>query len=303
MDENNEKNLDKDFEYGTEWKELIEKYKALNNWYRKSIPTMKFTMETSLQTIVNKIKDITPSYKEYMEQYCVPISKIINQYIEKDKSIWSDKNFKVLNEWANTELKNYDLANVLKKYSEIINTIDFNVVNINSNGTIEFENENIEIKEETINEAFKTLKNIEKNTSDIKNNIIIKKPIIIIIIVFIINGIASGFLNKCGETIFELVPKAYNNYIRENVDNNKESFIKNFRIVNAGVLNVREEPSSEAKLIGKLYLNQCVNVLEKVNYWTRIKYTNKEKNIEIVGWVYSRYLLYIDEETSSLIEE
>jgi hypothetical protein len=46
-----------------------------------------------------------------------------------------------------------------------------------------------------------------------------------------------------------------------------------------------------------------VEVVEKVNYWTKIKYVNKEKDINIVGWVYSRYLSYIDEETATLIEE
>jgi hypothetical protein len=180
--------------------------------------------------------------------------------------IFQKINFETINISINNVLKNYDWTNVLKNYSDIISIINLDEMDINSDGSIQYENESIEIQNENINEALETLKNIEKNTSDIKNDIMMKKPITVIIIIFIISGIVSGFLNKCGETIFELITKAYNNYINENADSNKENFIKNFRIVNAEELNVREDTSSESRLIGKLYLNQCVEVVEKANY-------------------------------------
>lgn len=157
------------------------------------------------------------------------------------------------------------------------------------------------------NEALNILKDIKEDTSDIKKKLLSKKSIIIIIVLFIIQGIASGFFNKCGESLYELIPSAYNNFIEtnnyEDIESSRKEFLNKFRIVNANELNVREMPSSESILIGKLYLNQCVEVIEKTNHWTKIKYTNKENEITIIGWVYSRYLLLFDEQTSSLIEE
>ena len=60
-------------------------------------------------------------------------------------------------------------------------------------------------------------------------------------------------------------------------------------------MNVREKPSSESELIGKLYKYQCVRIIEKVPYWTKVEYINKKEEISIKGWVYSRYLLKFDE--------
>lgn len=83
----------------------------------------------------------------------------------------------------------------------------------------------------------------------------------------------------------------------------KDSFLESFEIVSAEELNVREEPSSKARLIGKLYKFECVEVIEKVKYWTKVRYTNKEKKVSIEGWVYTRYIKVFDENTSKFIED
>jgi len=33
-----------------------------------------------------------------------------------------------------------------------------------------------------------------------------------------------------------------------------------------------------------------VKVVDKIKYWTKIQYINKAENIQVEGWVYSRYL-------------
>lgn len=243
---------------------------------------------------------ITPTYIEYIEQYNTQISRIINNSGIHELLNY---NLNIASSSISEALRGYDWSNVLKNYGTIINDINMDQLSINADGTANYQDEEIQLDNNDINDVINTLKSIEKDTTDIKEILTSKKSKIIIIIIFIITGICGGFLNKCGETIFELIPKAFNNYIEENENNTKDSFIENFRIVNAKELNVREQGSPKSRIIGKLYLNQCVEVLDKINYWTKIKYVNKEKDINIVGWVYTRYLSYIDAETSTLIEE
>lgn len=47
-------------------------------------------------------------------------------------------------------------------------------------------------------------------------------------------------------------------------------------IVTAGVLNVREKPTTTSPILGKLHKNDVVNVLQELQEWLRIKYNNKE---------------------------
>ena len=292
--------LTNSFLYSDEWNSFMKSYKSMMEVYRKSIASMSLTIEPTIKSIKDSIKIITPTYVQYIQQYNSQISKIINSSAINEILNY---NLNITRISINEALRGYNWKNVLENYSTIINDINMDEITINEDGTVNYEDEEIQLNNKDVDDVINTLKSIEKNTDDIKGILSSKKSIIIIVIIFIISGICSGFFNKCGETIFDLIPQAFNNYIKEDESNTKKSFIANFRIVNANELNVREFGSSESRIIGKLYLNQCVEVLEKINYWTKVKYINKEKDINIVGWVYTRYLSYIDEETSTLIEE
>lgn len=288
------------FLYSDEWNSFMKSYKLMMEEYRRSIISMNVTLEPVIKSLKTSINLITPTYIEYMKQYNTQISNIINSSGMREIINY---NLRIASSSISEAMRGYNWNNVLKNYSSIISDIDINQISINADGTANYQDEEIEFDNNDVDEVINTLKSIEYDTSKIKEILTSKKSKIIIIIIFIISGICSGFLNKCGESIFDLIPKAFNNYVKEDKNNTKDLFIENFRIVNANELNVREEGSSESRIIGKLYLNQCVEVLEKISHWTKVRYINKEKDINIVGWVYTRYLSYFDEETSALIEE
>ena len=97
------------------------------------------------------------------------------------------------------------------------------------------------------------------------------------------------------------IETTFNDYVENNQleektkDEQQKLYTKSYVQVDATELNVREKPSSESELIGKLYKYQCVRIIEKVPYWTKVEYINKKEEISIKGWVYSRYLLKFDE--------
>lgn len=292
--------LTNSFLYSDEWNSFMKSYKLMMEEYRRSIISMTTTLEPIIKSLKPSISMITPTYIEYMKQYNTQISQIINSSGMREIINY---NLRIASSSISEAMRGYDWSNILKNYSSIITDIDISQISINADGTANYQDEEIQFDNNDVDDVIYTLKSIENDTSKIKEVLTNKKSKIIIIIIFIISGICSGFLNKCGESIFDLIPKAFNNYIEEDKNNTKDSFIENFRIVNANELNVREEGSSESRIIGKLYLNQCVEVLEKISHWTKVRYVNKEKDINIVGWVYTRYLSYFDEETSALIEE
>lgn len=288
------------FLYSDEWNSFMKSYKLMMEEYRKSIISMNTTLEPIIKSLKNSMNILTPTYVEYIKQYSAQISKIMDNSGIREIINY---NLRMSNLSIGDALKGYDWSNVLKNYSSILSDIDFNQININADGTVIYQDEEIQLENKDVDEVINDLKSIKEDTSKIREVLTNPKSKIIIIVIFIISGICNGFLNKCGEAIFELIPKAYNNYIKEDENNTKDSFVENYRVVNANELNVRESGASDSIIIGKLYMNQCVEVLDKINYWTKIKYVNKEKDIEIIGWVYTRYLSYIDEETLTLTEE
>lgn len=56
------------------------------------------------------------------------------------------------------------------------------------------------------------------------------------------------------------------------------------RVSSDSYLNVRNEASTNSKIIGKLYLNDCVEIVENVDEWYKIKYDDS------YGYVHSTYI-------------
>lgn len=65
---------------------------------------------------------------------------------------------------------------------------------------------------------------------------------------------------------------------------------QNLRFVTADVLRVRSRDYQKSDLIGKLYLGDVVTIIRKKKHWTLMKWEDKENDLEIQGWVFSRYL-------------
>ncbi|KPA12105.1 SH3, type 3 domain protein [Candidatus Magnetomorum sp. HK-1] len=76
--------------------------------------------------------------------------------------------------------------------------------------------------------------------------------------------------------------------IADQVDN--ISLINTFRIVTANTLNVRKNNLNKSQKIGVLYFGDIVEVLTNKRKWSLVRYCNKESDILLQGWVFSRYL-------------
>ncbi len=61
-------------------------------------------------------------------------------------------------------------------------------------------------------------------------------------------------------------------------------------MVEAGVLNVREDPSLQGTIRGTLLQNAVVGILRVDGNWTEITYTNPTTHVTLTGWVDSDYL-------------
>lgn len=66
------------------------------------------------------------------------------------------------------------------------------------------------------------------------------------------------------------------------------------RYVSTDVLRVRAKNAKKTRLIGKLYLGQIVEVLDRRKNWSHVIWRNEANGLAIEGWVFSRYLRRID---------
>ena len=61
-------------------------------------------------------------------------------------------------------------------------------------------------------------------------------------------------------------------------------------MVEADVLNVRDDPSITGTIRGSLLQNAVVGILKEDGTWTEITYTNPKTQVTLTGWVDSDYL-------------
>ena len=309
MNNINKNSSDKNVEKNKENKKNLDKIKDNINKNKKEKAYLKNRSSIlNDQDLYKNIFNNTMTINYFFKYEINNEMKLLNNVLDGMFSVIKENN-KIFSSIIEKSFQFYDIQKVILQ--DYIKNINFDELKISEDGIIKYEDEQIILNNETVSDCFKTLEDITKNPKELKNDNnksskpIKAKSIVLSIIVFIILNFFGGFFNKAGENSFDLISNAYKGYIkREKVDpgeKSKQNFMENYRIVNAKELNVREDSSSSSPLIGKLYLNECVEVLEKVNYWTKIRYENKEKEILIIGWVYSRYLSMFDESTSSFI--
>lgn len=59
-------------------------------------------------------------------------------------------------------------------------------------------------------------------------------------------------------------------------------------VITANVLNVRAQPNTNSAIVGKLYKNNPVNILQEMQEWLRVKFENRE------AFVYKKYVSFND---------
>ncbi|MFD3157334.1 SH3 domain-containing protein [Haloimpatiens sp. FM7330] len=93
--------------------------------------------------------------------------------------------------------------------------------------------------------------------------------------------------SKLIKDIKKRVSKEYN--LNNTEDKNIKIAISEYRFVTVDCLNVRINNSTKSKAIYKLNFGEVTRIINKNRNWTFIEYSDDE-NINIKGWVYTRYL-------------
>ena len=280
--------------------------------HNKLMQSLNEFTKLPINSLLESIKYIKQPYIKYIECHYEQISKI-QQAIEH--------NSKIVNSSINNIMDACNISDIIKNCIETLDDIDFKHLNITTDTSIIYQNEETILDAPDINNILNTATSKNQNTINIQTksykNISIKVFLFILIVIlnlifniygqqslnfskYVLSTIFEGFLNKYGEIVLEKIHELINNSHQKNKAIETNISIKNLRVINTNEVNVREFSYSKSRLVGKLYLNQCVETLEKVNYWTKVKYYNKGTGITIVGWVSSRSLCYINEETSTL---
>lgn len=141
----------------------------------------------------------------------------------------------------------------------------------------------------------KSLSELNKSILEIKDNklktfliIIITSiliPILLIVYTPKIQEITNGLFNQYNKSAIKKITIIFNEL---NFDN--KQLLKDYRIVSAKVLNVREQPKQRSKLLGSVFFGQLVPVKKTKKDWTFIQIITEEKSDTLEGWVFSRYL-------------
>lgn len=271
--------------------EIYDKIERLNELLRK---TYENAMINNLvpNNILQQFKINENIYK---------ITEICNKFNEEYVNI--PNAMKINMEAFDNIIRSVNFEKIFEKYNITSENIKDEKIEIRDDGTVKYEDEVISINQDE-QKIIEKLNTIEKELSDINGKIPSKDKKIVIIFRWLLEYFFMPLLVTLiaipAQVKYE-IKTTFNDYVENNQleektkDEQQKLYAESYVQVNATELNVREKPSSEAKLIGKLYRYQCVRIIEKVSHWTKVEYINKKEEISIKGWVYTRYLLRFDE--------
>ncbi len=66
---------------------------------------------------------------------------------------------------------------------------------------------------------------------------------------------------------------------------------RNYRVVSAKVLNIRQKPNMQSSVITKLDIGKLVCVIRKKKNWTKVEVEDANSTDTVVGWVATRYIV------------
>ncbi len=142
----------------------------------------------------------------------------------------------------------------------------------------------------------KEKKNIEQKIKEKWNEIVAKHPLTATLILHILLEIISN-------CVLGVFTQDSNQYYIENYTTNiiniveyeeKEEFINNARYVISKTLNVRQGPGKDFEFVASLKCGDVIKVLDTTKYWTKVEYKDVENDVNIKGWVYTRYITGFD---------
>ena len=114
-------------------------------------------------------------------------------------------------------------------------------------------------------------------------------PLIVGLVLSVVNPVTDYHIKETlngGEK--RQVVKDVSQAITNTISN--KAYFSSFRVVTATSLNVRKLGSNKSEVVGKLYLGDVVEIIEKGRKWSFISWQDSESNALVRGWVFSRYL-------------
>ena len=137
---------------------------------------------------------------------------------------------------------------------------------------------------------------INKNTDAIKklNDPLWKKVLLTIILQFIVSICLIYITPYLKQNIDLPAEKKVVQTVVTNIPSNVRKILKrDYRLVTASKLNVRERSSRKSKIKGTLDRWDLVKVVIKNRNWTFIEWYDEEGECQVKGWVFTRYLMKI----------
>ncbi|MBV0934840.1 SH3 domain-containing protein [Marinobacterium weihaiense] len=112
-------------------------------------------------------------------------------------------------------------------------------------------------------------------------------PLIIAVIVSFLNPVVDYHVKSYLKEDKRSLSKKIESKVAASVD---DSVLTDFRYVSADVLNVRYSASKKAETVGYLHFGYAVIVINREKSWTLVEWNDPNSEIQIKGWVFSRYL-------------
>jgi hypothetical protein len=127
----------------------------------------------------------------------------------------------------------------------------------------------------------------------LKHHPVISKIIVYLLLPFFISIFSTIYFSPPVQIDYTLLAKQLKEEVRQ-IDVDIE-FYKHYRFVSAEALTVRSNNSTRSRYVGKLYFGYLVRIIQKKKNWSLIEYRDKEGNIIIQGWVFTRYIKRFDQ--------
>ncbi|MCL1164444.1 SH3 domain-containing protein [Shewanella chilikensis] len=113
-------------------------------------------------------------------------------------------------------------------------------------------------------------------------------PLIVAIVVSFINPVVDHHVKSYLNADKRVLSKQIKQSVRSSITD--ESILGEFRYISADILNVRYSATQKSETIGYLRFGYAVVVIEKQRNWTLIEWNDPDSDVQITGWVFSRYL-------------
>jgi hypothetical protein len=112
-------------------------------------------------------------------------------------------------------------------------------------------------------------------------------PLIVACIFSIVNPISDFYVKEYLASKKE-IGKQLNKHVGRSIGRTEQ--LNSIRFISTTVLNVRSRPSNKAPILGRLQFAQVVVLIKRDKDWSLVAWTDDENELQLQGWVFSRYL-------------